>query len=67
MDDYPDLVVKHAEIQFLPKHKCSDELYLDENPERNINNEEFSGRKTMPINEPLSAKYKNDLAEKNHF
>lgn len=55
-------MAKHAEIQFLRKHKSSDELYLEENPEKNILNEEPLGRKTMSINEPH--KFKNDLAEK---
>ena len=55
-------MAKHAEIQFLRKHKSSDELYLEENPEKNLVNEEPLGRKTMSINEPH--KYKNDLTEK---
>ena len=28
-DDYPDLVAKHAEIQFIRKHKSSDDLGVD--------------------------------------
>lgn len=53
-DDYPDLVAKHAEIQFLRKHKSSDELYLEENIEKtplNSTNEDPSGRKTLSIND----------------
>lgn len=38
-DDYPDLVAKHAEIQFLRKHKSSDDLMIAsddyESPKKN--------------------------------
>lgn len=50
-DDYPDLVAKHAETQFLKKNKSSSDLAVEEIDEKIKKNEINNNEKLSEINE----------------